>query len=42
MKAMADGAIDARAARGHEGVPDLLDLLLAGVDPEDQTQDEHG
>ena len=33
MKAMADGAIDARAARGHEGVPDLLDLLLAGVDP---------
>ena len=34
MKAMADGAIDARAARGHEGVPDLLDLLLAGVDPE--------
>ena len=34
MKAMADSAIDARAERGHEGVPDLLDLLLAGVDPE--------
>ncbi len=34
MKAMADKAIDERAARGHEGVPDLLDLLLAGVDPE--------
>ena len=34
MKSMADKAIDERAARGHEGVPDLLDLLLAGVDPE--------
>ena len=34
MKAMADKAIVDRAARGHEGVPDLLDLLLAGVDPE--------
>ena len=33
MKMMADKAIDDRAARGHEGVPDLLDLLLAGVDP---------
>ncbi len=33
MKAMADGAIDARAARGQDGVPDLLDLLLEGVDP---------
>lgn len=34
MKSMADKAINDRAARGHEGVPDLLDLLLAGVDPE--------
>lgn len=34
MKSMADKAIDERAARDHEGVPDLLDLLLAGVDPE--------
>jgi len=33
MKAMADRAIDARAARGSEGVPDLLDLLLEGEDP---------
>ncbi len=33
MKALADAAIDARAQRGHEGVPDLLDLLLAGEDP---------
>jgi len=30
---MADGAIEARAQRGHDGVPDLLDLLLEGVDP---------
>lgn len=34
MKAVADRAIDARAARGPEEVPDLLDLLLAGEDPE--------
>ncbi len=34
MKQMADGAIEARAQRGQEGVPDLLDLLLAGEDPE--------
>jgi cytochrome P450 len=33
MKAVADGAIEARAKQGHEGVPDLLDLLLEGVDP---------
>lgn len=33
MKQMADGAIDARAARGNDGVPDLLDLLLEGEDP---------
>ncbi|MCB1333726.1 MAG: cytochrome P450 [Roseivivax sp.] len=34
MKAVADRAIDARARTGHDGVPDLLDLLLAGEDPE--------
>jgi len=34
MKSVADKAIEARAQRGHEGVPDLLDLLLAGEDPE--------
>lgn len=33
MKAQADKAIEARAARGPEGVPDLLDLLLQGEDP---------
>ena len=33
MKGIADGAIEARSRRGHEGVPDLLDLLLEGVDP---------
>lgn len=33
MKTMADAAIDARAQRGHDGVPDLLDLLLEGEDP---------
>lgn len=35
MKAVADDAIEARVARaGQDGVPDLLDLLLAGEDPE--------
>lgn len=34
MKAVADRAIEDRRARGSEGVPDLLDLLLAGEDPE--------
>ncbi|CUH78943.1 cytochrome P450 [Tropicibacter naphthalenivorans] len=34
MKRVADAAIEARAARGADGVPDLLDLLLAGEDPE--------
>lgn len=34
MKAMADAAIEARAKRPSDGVPDLLDLLLAGEDPE--------
>ena len=33
MKAVADRAIDDRVARGQDGVPDLLDLLLAGEDP---------
>ncbi len=33
MKTVADKAIDERAARGSEGVPDLLDLLLQGEDP---------
>ena len=34
MKRMADQAIAERRARGHAGVPDLLDLLLDGEDPE--------
>ncbi|RKF14724.1 cytochrome P450 [Roseovarius spongiae] len=34
MKSIADEAVEARRARGPEGVPDLLDLLLAGEDPE--------
>ena len=34
MKQIADTAIEARAMRGHDGTPDLLDLLLEGVDPE--------
>jgi cytochrome P450 len=33
MKQIADTAIEARAKRGHDGTPDLLDLLLEGVDP---------
>lgn len=33
MKAMADAAIEARAARGPGAVPDLLDLLQQGEDP---------
>ncbi|WP_299702255.1 cytochrome P450 [uncultured Tateyamaria sp.] len=33
-KAIADRAIETRAARPHDGVPDLLDLLMAGEDPE--------
>ncbi|ETA53529.1 cytochrome P450 [Ponticoccus alexandrii] len=36
MKRVADKAVEARADRGPEGVPDLLDLLLAGEDPETQ------
>lgn len=34
MKAMADQAIEARKATGPSAVPDLLDLLLEGEDPE--------
>ena len=34
MKHVADEAVEARRARGGKGVPDLLDLLLAGEDPE--------
>lgn len=34
MKRMADSAIDARRAAGARAVPDLLDLLMAGADPE--------
>jgi cytochrome P450 len=38
MKAVADRAIEARRARGPQGIPDLLDLLLEGVDPETKRQ----
>jgi len=34
MKRVADEAVEARQARGPEGVPDLLDLLIEGEDPE--------
>ena len=33
MKRVADGSIQRRRAEGNPGVPDLLDLLLAGEDP---------
>lgn len=38
MKAMADAAIDRRRAEGGAPVPDLLDLLMAGHDPESGRQ----
>lgn len=38
MKQMADDAVTARAERGPEGTPDLLDLLLAGEDPKTKRQ----
>ncbi|MCZ4353226.1 cytochrome P450 [Roseovarius aestuarii] len=38
MKAVADDAVEARRARGPQGVPDLLDLLLEGEDPETKRQ----
>ncbi|WP_297779172.1 cytochrome P450 [uncultured Roseovarius sp.] len=34
MKRVADQAVEARRSRGAQGVPDLLDLLLEGEDPE--------
>jgi cytochrome P450 len=34
MKRVADEAVEARRKRGPQGVPDLLDLLLDGEDPE--------
>ena len=34
MKRVADEAVEARRDRGAQGVPDLLDLLLDGEDPE--------
>ncbi|WP_425439232.1 cytochrome P450 [Poseidonocella pacifica] len=34
MKRVADEAIDRRRQAGTEGIPDLLDLLLSGEDPE--------
>lgn len=38
MKSMADAVIDSRRERGHAGIPDLLDLLLAGEDPKTKRQ----
>ncbi|MFY9240592.1 MAG: cytochrome P450 [Roseovarius sp.] len=38
MKSFADTAVEARRARGREGVPDLLDLLLDGEDPKTKRQ----
>jgi cytochrome P450 len=38
MKAAADAAVEARATRGPDGVPDLLDLLLDGADPKTKRQ----
>jgi len=38
MRKVADEAIEARRARGPDGVPDLLDLLLEGEDPETKRQ----
>jgi len=38
MKRIADDAIRARAQRGTSKMPDLLDLLLGGVDPETKRQ----
>ncbi|WP_371228862.1 cytochrome P450 [Roseovarius sp. 2305UL8-3] len=34
MKKVADEAVEERRARGSKDIPDLLDLLLAGEDPE--------
>ncbi|UWR11902.1 cytochrome P450 [Sulfitobacter mediterraneus] len=38
MKSLADNAIVERAQRGNDGTPDLLDLLLEGIDPETKRQ----
>ncbi|PSL13284.1 cytochrome P450 [Shimia abyssi] len=38
MKKVADEAIEARRLRGASDIPDLLDLLLAGEDPETKRQ----
>lgn len=38
MQTIADDAVEARRARGAKGVPDLLDLLLEGEDPETRRQ----
>ncbi|MEQ9242347.1 cytochrome P450 [Roseovarius indicus] len=38
MHRIADEAIEARRARGADGVPDLLDLLLEGEDPKTKRQ----
>ncbi len=38
MKRVADAAIEKRKQVGAKGVPDLLDLLLEGVDPETKRQ----
>ncbi|MEM5522144.1 cytochrome P450 [Sulfitobacter sp. AS59] len=38
MKRLADTAIEARAKRGSDGTPDLLDLLLDGMDPKTKRQ----
>ncbi|WP_135500987.1 cytochrome P450 [Roseovarius aestuariivivens] len=38
MHRAADAAIEARRARGADGVPDLLDLLMAGEDPKSGRQ----
>src|SRR5690606_3087659 len=34
MKSIADDAVEARRKRGPKDIPDLLDLLLEGEDPE--------
>ncbi len=38
MRQMADGVIDARRETGARAVPDLLDLLLEGEDPDSKRQ----
>ncbi len=38
IRRIADDAVEARRARGTQGVPDLLDLLLEGEDPKTKRQ----